>query len=147
MKQMIIGVALLLNIATVYANDETPSKKILQSFKKEFATATNITWKAEGDNVYQFNFVYNEERIEACFDEDGALLSTARVILETQLPLLVTKTLSTDYSAYQVDRIEEHTTSGLVYYLVSVSDKKETVILHFFSNGDVQRIKRVKNKK
>jgi hypothetical protein len=148
MKKIIVGLAVLLNVLTVNANAKVPvSDKVLQSFQKEFARATNVNWVSWSEkNIFQATFTYDNARVEAYFDEDGDLLSTARFITESQLPLMVMKVLSTDYARYTVRRVVEYTENKEVYYLVTVFNEKGSMSLKFYSNGDVQRVKQVKNK-
>ena len=148
MKKIIVGLAVLLNVLTVHAAGKMPvSDKVLRSFQKEFAAATNINWVSWNEkNIFQATFMYGGTQIDAYFDEEGNLLATSRSIAEQQLPIMIMKVLLTDYAPFTVRRAEEYTGDNVVYYLVIVYNDKESMILKFSPNGDVQRIKKVKNK-
>jgi hypothetical protein len=147
MKKMIIGFAVLMNVFAVNAADTNPvSEKVQQSFQKEFAKATNISWISREKNIFQATFTYNGTQVEAYFDAEGNVLSTARLISEQQLPVMIIKALSKDYSQYTMRRAEECNTNNTTYYLVTLYNDVESISLKFFSNGDEQLVKRIKNK-
>jgi len=90
MKKMIIGFAVLMSVLAVNAADTNPvSDKVQQSFQKEFAKATNISWISKEKNIFQATFTYNGTQVEAYFDAEGNVLSTARLISEQQLPVMI----------------------------------------------------------
>jgi hypothetical protein len=150
MKKSFIGLVILLTLSTsaLRANGIEPvSAKVLASFQKEFAQAANVSWTPEKEkNLYHARFLYNDETMEAFFNEDGTLLAIARLISERQLPILITKALAADYSGYSIRQVVEFTNEGETSYIVNVYNTKETEVLKFFPNGDSQRIKRIKNK-
>jgi len=150
MKKSFIGLVILLTLSTsaLRANNTEPvSAKVLASFQKEFVAAANVSWTTEKEkNLFHAKFQYNDETIEAYFNVDGTLLAVARQISERQMPIMVTKSLATDYSNYRIRRVVEFTNEGETCYIVNLYDKNETIVLKYFSNGDSQRIKRVKNK-
>ena len=150
MKKSFIGLVILLTLSTsaLRANSNEPvSAKVLASFQKEFSMAANVSWTPEKDkNLYHAKFLYNNETMEAFFNSDGALLAIARLISERQLPMLITKALAIDYSNYAIRQVVEVTNEGETSYVVNLYDNSETIVLKCFSNGDSQRIKRIKNK-
>src|SRR5258708_980105 len=88
---------LLLTIISVYAQAATPvtgdevSPRIQASLEKEFKGAQYITWKTLKDDVFQARFLYNNEQLNAFFDQNGNLLATGRLVTQPALPLMVTK--------------------------------------------------------
>jgi len=146
MKKIILGLVILSSVV-VRANDNTPvSEKVRQSFEKEFAKASNVNWNAKEKNVFQATFSYNNTQVEANFDAEGNLLSTARLITEHQLPVMIIKGLTKDYADYKIRRAEECNSNNTTYYVVTLYNEQETVSLKCFSNGDAQRVERIKNK-
>ena len=150
MKKSLTGlvICLLLSASALHAADKDPvSEKVRQAFTKEFDKATNITWMYQKDkNLYHARFQYNGEIVEAFYDEEGSLLSTARFIKENQLPILVMKELANGYANYTVREIVEFTNESQTSYIISVYNTKETLMVKYYTNGDSQRIKRIKNK-
>ncbi len=150
MKKSLTGlvICLLLSTSALHAADKDPvSEKVRQAFTKEFEKATNITWMYLKDkNLYHARFQFNGEIVEAFYDEEGSLLSTARFINENQLPILVMKELANGYANYTVREVVEFTNESQTSYIISVYNSKETVMVKYYTNGDSQRIKRIKNK-
>ena len=150
MKKSLIGLVILLTISTsaLHARDKDPiSEKVLSSFRKEFSKATNITWMPKKEqNLYHAKFQYNDETVEAFFNEDGNLVSTARFISERQLPILIMKEILADYGDYHIRQVVEFANENETNYVVSAFNNKETIVVKYFPNGDSQRIKRFKNK-
>ena len=145
MKKIVVGFAVLLSVFAANANDNPVSEKVKQSFEKEFAKATNINWVSKDKNVFQATFTYSGTQVEAYFDTDGSLLSTARLISDKQLPVMIIKSLSKDYAQYDVLRAQECNINNTTFYLVTLRDSKETISLKFSSNGEEQLVSRIKN--
>jgi len=150
MKKSLTGlvIGLILSASAVCEHAADPvSDKVKQAFQKEFEKATNTTWMYQKDkHVYHARFQYKGETVEAFYDEEGSLLSTARFISENQLPILVMKQMSTDYPDYIVRQVVEFTNESQTTYIVSSYNSKETLVVKYYTNGDSQRIKRIKNK-
>ena len=62
------------------------------SFEREYTGASSVKWDRIQDHLYQVAFSYNNERLNAFYDEDGQQVATGRFINESALPLLVKKT-------------------------------------------------------
>lgn len=150
MKKSFIGLVMLVTLSTsaLRANGSEPvSAKVLASFQKEFSLAANVNWMQEKQkNLFHAKFLYNDETMEAFFNEEGTLLAVARLISERQLPILITKALAADYSNYTIRQVVEFTNEGETSYILNVYDANETVVLKYFPNGESQRIKKIKNK-
>lgn len=143
---LVIGLVLSASAFCMPAVDPV-SDKVRQSFQKEFEKATNITWMYQKDkNVYHARFQYNGEMVEAFYDEEGSLISTARFIAENQLPILVMRQMANEYPGYTVRQVVEFTNESQTTYIVSSYNSKETLVVKYYTNGDSQRIKRIKNK-
>jgi hypothetical protein len=52
------------------AGEQGVNQKVLDAFKTEFSTATNVEW-AVGENYYVATFTYNEKYVFAYFNEDA----------------------------------------------------------------------------
>ncbi|MBS1596626.1 MAG: PepSY-like domain-containing protein [Bacteroidetes bacterium] len=144
MKKIIIGLLVLLSVSAAKANNI--SEKVQKSFEKEFSKATNVNWIEKGKNIFQVTFTYNGASVEAYFDGEGSLLSTVRLISEQQLPVMIIRSLFNYYADYSIRRAEECNLNGSTYYLVTIYNNAETITLKFSSNGDEQRVNRIKNK-
>jgi hypothetical protein len=150
MKMSLIALVILLTLDT--SGQQVPGKdpvseKVLISFQKEFAKAINISWMPEKNKtIYHAKFEYNDEPVEAFFTEDGTLVSTARFISERKLPILIMRELADQYSGYNIRQVVEFTNEAETSYVVNAFNSKETIIVKFYTNGDTQQVKRIKNK-
>ncbi|HTQ65191.1 MAG TPA: hypothetical protein VMI12_10355 [Puia sp.] len=149
MKKLVIGLVSLFSVMSIRANDNDPiSWKVLHSFQKEFVNASDVNWKSlDDDNFFQASFKFHGEQILAIFNSDGDLVGTARIISEEHLPIMVMKALASNYEGYTVKQTEEYTVNGEAYYEVTMMNPKEMIVVKFFADGSIDRVKKIKNKK
>ena len=134
MKKIIFVLSLV--AATVVTNaypSEKVSRKVLESFKTEFSTATNVEWET-GNNYFRAFFTLNEQKVFAFYNVDGELISVARYISSVQLPINLFTNLKNDYSKYWIsDLFEVNNSEGLHYYVtLETADSK---VMMVSSNG------------
>jgi hypothetical protein len=150
MKKRLTGILffLLLGAGATQAMDKDPvPDKVKQSLQKDFEKPLHIDWMHLKDkNLYHARFQYNGETVEAFYNEEGNLISTARFIKENQLPIIIMKEMAENYPNYSVREIVEFTNEVQTSYIVSAFNSKEMVVVKYYTNGDSQRIKRIRNK-
>ena len=150
MKKCLYGLVILLTINSgpLYATRKDPvSEKVRMAFQKEFSNATNVNWMPRKEkNLFHARFQYNDETVEAFFSEEGNLVTTARFISERQVPLIIMKEWSSAYSGYRIRQVVEFASENETSYVISGYNNKETVVVKYYSNGDSQKIRRIKNK-
>ena len=116
-----------------------------KAFQKEFAGATYVKWEAlENKDIFQANFIYNNERLSAFFGEDGSLLATGRFIHTGNMPLLVTKTMNKRFEGYEIKEVLEVVRGHETSYLVTVENDKTKLIVNAYSTGAAYIFKKVK---
>jgi hypothetical protein len=149
MKNSLIGLFTMITMSAAAQHESAKSPitdKMIQSLQKEFSNASGISWTGDNDNgLVHAKFLYNNEPVEAFFNEDGNLVSVARFIEERQLPIMVIKEMLTNYPKYKIREALEFTNEDDTSYVISASSEKETVILKFSPNGEYNRIKRIKH--
>ena len=69
--------AIAISTVNAFAGEEKVNQKVLEAFKTEFSTATDVQWSV-GANYYMATFNYNEKYVFAYFSEDGELLGITR---------------------------------------------------------------------
>ncbi len=75
---------------------------VAQSFEREFAGAHSVKWEVlDGKEIYHAFFVYNNEPLNAYFNEEGTLLGTGRYLKFENLPMLTAKSIKEKYSQLQ----------------------------------------------
>src|SRR5687768_17092628 len=125
MKKLVVSLAMFLSVFSIaVANEGTNSPnnfRVEASFQKECSGAKSVKWELiRKENIYQAHFIYNNERLNAYFDEDGVLIATGRFVAVANLPLLVRKNVYQKYSDYQVKEVVEFVTNDETSYLVSL---------------------------
>lgn len=151
MKKILISTACFLVLfgSTAFANgEEFVNQRVRESFKKEFSTAANVSWKEiKKEKIYEAQFFYNNQRLCAFFDENGDLLATSRAIPAASLPLLITKKLNSKYKDYKIREVLEHANGVETSYLLQLDDPKmRRLIIQAFPTGSIHLLKKEKIK-
>ena len=106
MKKMMLVLAMIvtIGISGAFASEENVSKRVLNAFKTEFATAEDVIWTTGKSFAY--------------YSTAGELIGIARYISSLQLPLGLLTNLKNNYSNYWIsDLFELSNTDGTHYYL------------------------------
>ena len=132
MKKLAIALGFLVTLGanSVFAGNEngTVSPRVLQSFQKDFATATEVSWDS-GKNFFRAAFTYSGQKVFAFYSPEGDLISVARYINTMQLPLRLFSNLKDRYSKYWIsDLYEVNGNSGTRYY-VTVENAETKMVL------------------
>ena len=104
MKKIIVSLTLaaaILTTGTIHAAENNPSTVVKEAFSKEFTQIKDVKWDVinkDGNGIYQANFMFNNESLQAFFTEEGEFLGTTRQITKSQLPILVTRELDKKYA-------------------------------------------------
>jgi len=113
-----LALSLILGTASFANNDESINQKAVQSFKKEFAQAKEVSWQKAGDLV-KATFTLNERVLFAYYNEAGDLMAITRNITTDLLPIALQTSLRKDYAGYWVSDLFEMVTGG------QTTEKKE----------------------
>ncbi|HUR11871.1 MAG TPA: hypothetical protein VM012_10905 [Flavitalea sp.] len=145
MKKILFTLAISLTIAgnSAFAGgEEVVTFRIRESLKKEFSTAQDVRWQQiKNENIFLAQFIYNNERLCAFFDENGQLLVVSRAISAASLPLLVTKKISSKYKDYTLQEVLEYVNGGDTSYLLQLVKGNVRVIVQAFPEGNIQIFK------
>jgi hypothetical protein len=129
---LVFGLFAIMGVSNAYPSEKV-SPKVLASFKTEFSTATNVEWET-GSNYFRATFSMNEQRIFAYYSVEGELMSVARYISSTQLPINLFSNLKNDYSKYWIsDLFEVSNNEGLHYYVTL--ETADTKLMMRSTNG------------
>jgi len=135
MKKMMLVLAMIvtIGISGAFAREENVSKRVLNAFKTEFATAQDVIWST-GKSFYKAEFTMNGQRVFAYYSTAGELIGIARYISSLQLPLGLLTNLKNNYSNYWIsDLFELSNTDGTHYYLTL--EKSDASIMLVSTNG------------
>lgn len=144
-KIMLLLGVFAVSVSATYANpaSEEVDARVLNAFKKEFATAKDITWTL-AVNYYQASFVYNDRHITAYYNTEGELLGLARFVSPLDLPLSLQSDLKKNYQAYWISNLFEAATSEGTTYYITVEDADQILVLKSDNARDWDQYKKVK---
>ncbi len=148
MKKMmtLVTAAALLFTTTAFASggEEEVAVKVRQAFRKDFAGALKVNWETK-ENYYFAEFMLNNTRFSAAYDEEGQLIAASRVIKTDQLPLALTQALGDRYPGYeQAKTVTEVTHEGQTNYYLSVANEKQVLYLKASPNGEISVEKKMR---
>lgn len=135
MKKVLMLLAITLSTMVVFARDVEVSKKVLNAFKTEFATAQEVTWSA-GANYYRAAFVFNGQHVSAFFNNDGELLGINRYISLLNLPMNLQASLKRSYSEYWITDLLEVTKSESTGYYITLENADTRIVLKAGADSD-----------
>jgi hypothetical protein len=130
MKKIIITLAITLGTLSSFAGEvkENVSSRVLDAFKTEFASATEVSWTA-GSNFYKAEFVYNSQHVSAFYNTEGELLGLTRYISSLDLPINLQAGLKKNYSGYWISDLFEVSNSDGTGYYITVENANSKIVL------------------
>ncbi|HYJ38500.1 MAG TPA: hypothetical protein VEV87_07770 [Chitinophagaceae bacterium] len=123
-----LALSLILGTASFANNDESINQKAVQSFKKEFAQAKEVSWQKAGDLV-KATFTLNERVLFAYYNEAGDLMAITRNITTDLLPIALQTSLRKDYAGYWVSDLFEMVTGGQTNYYVTLENADHKIVM------------------
>lgn len=144
-KIMLLLGVLAVSFGAVNANpgSEEVDARVLGAFKKEFATAKDITWTL-AVNYYQASFVYNDQHITAYYNREGELLGLARFVSPVDLPMALQADLKKNYQSYWISNLFEAATNEGTSYYITIEDADQSIVLKSDNARDWDHYKKVK---
>lgn len=117
MKKTLLALVVLISSLAVNAAGKNINEKVLNAFKTEFTTASQVEWTT-GPNYYKASFVFNDKHVFAFYNAEGRLLGLTRNITTSELPLKLQADLKKNYDTYWIsDLFEAAREEGTSYYL------------------------------
>ena len=118
---------------------------VKQSFQKEFAGAQSVSWEViSNKGLFHASFIYNNERLNAYFDSEGALLATGRYIKQENLPMLINKGIGVRYKQYNVTESIEYVTGNETSYILTLENEKFSLYVQAYIDGTTTILKKEK---
>lgn len=148
MKNLFLSLLMMISVIT-YANHPKPGDKVSPRVKaaleKEFTGARGIVWESIDEHqLFHARFIYNNERVNAFFAKEGALVATGRYIDPANMPMSIARQIATKYGSYQLQDVIEYTRNGETSYVISVENDKRRIVLEAYSSGNVYVFKKEK---
>jgi len=128
MKKIILMLVIALSSLGAVASDVNVNQKVLDAFKTEFATATEVTWTV-GDNYCKATFNYNGKYVFAYYSDNGELLGMTRYISPVDLPLALQNSLKKNYEGYWVSDLFEAAKGDGTNYYITLENADTRIVL------------------
>ena len=147
MKKIIFTWAIILTagMTSAFANmDGGINQSTIASFKKEFVTASNVSWVTE--SVYnKATFTMNDQVLFAYYSkEDNELIAVARNLSSRQLPIHLANGLKKECKGYWITNIFEVSKSNQTHYYATLENSDETIVLEASDSADWTAYKKMK---
>ncbi|WP_109695193.1 PepSY-like domain-containing protein [Chitinophaga deserti] len=118
------------------------NKKVLEAFKREFATAEDVAWYTTPDK-FVAKFTMHARKVTAHYNKEGELLATSRYITDSDLPLNVITRLMKKYPDQKINNIVEYEADGSTTYVITLESETHWTVLRAESNGNISRLKKL----
>lgn len=145
MKKVIVPILVIMMTAGLssFANLNTqPDKQVLDQFKKEFATAENVSWDKQ-DEFDKATFVLAGRRVIAYYNSNAQLEGCIRDIFFDQLPLAVMTAVDKRFPQAEIMDVREITNSEGTNYRITVESKKRKFRVKVSANGGINDIEKL----
>jgi len=129
-KRIVVSILVLVfGLSSLFANKvEGINEKVLESFKKEFVDAREVSWQV-GSQFTKVSFSLNDQVFFAYYSEEGDRIALIRNIRSTDLPMSLSIELRKTYADYWIsDLFEFHGSEETEYYVtIENADRKITL--------------------
>ena len=151
MKKMILTAVFVITLIggkLFAAGDERVSRQAKETFKREFPSAQYAKWEeVEGSSIFLVRFVYDAQGFVAYFNEQGAMIASARLVRKENLPYKVGQAIGKMYSDDAIVKIEELTMESTLSYFFTVENDQKKALLRVYYDGSVQKVQEEKKRK
>ena len=135
MKKKILTLVMLLGLGlgSTFANDaEGVSNKVINSFKKEFASAQDVQWE-KGRDFVKVTFKLNDQVMFGYYNGEGQMIALTRNITSVQLPINLLADVKKNFSQYWITDLFEIAMNNETVYYITVENGDYTIVMK--SNG------------
>ena len=134
MKKIIVTMAIAISSLSAIAMDGSVNQKVLDAFKIEFATASEVEWTI-GSDYYKASFNYNGKYVFAFFNDNGEMLGMTRHLSPLDLPLALQGNLKKNYEGFWISELFEAVKSDETSYYVTIENADNTIVLQSSGNS------------
>ena len=120
--------AVTVSTGAAFANEETVSQQVLNSFKKEFVDAKDVNWQSTKEYV-KATFSLNDQVMFAYYSQSGELLAITRNISSEKLPISLLTSLKKNYGSYWITELFEMVADGNGTYYITLENADVELVL------------------
>ncbi len=131
MKKSIFTIALTLfiGLSSVFAgNTEGVNQKVMNVFKKDFTTATDVKWEITKD-YYKVTFKNVDQVMYAYYNVDGTRLSVIRNIRSSDLPLKAQEGMKKFQEGHWITDLFEYNSNDESGYFATLENADEKLVI------------------
>ena len=130
MKKTILAIITFVTMAgsSFANNDPKPVKQYIETLKREFAGASDISLQGNADFEIA-SFKLNGTVMFAYFTREGELTAVIRNILSDDLPLLLYSDIKSNYQQYWISSLYEAVKDGESHYFITLENGDNRIIL------------------
>lgn len=149
-EQAVAGVSLSKTVrsdnanAAVKINKGTVNGKVLSSFSRSFANATNDEWFALNKRVFAVYFDTEGRYARAAFTKNGYMLYCVSRASERNLSKEDRIAVKSNYVEYDITNVEEVTSVGKTVWIINLENAENVVIVRV-ADGAVDEMAKYKN--
>lgn len=134
MKKIITTLVIAFSSLFALASDGNVNQKVLNAFKTEFATATEVEWSV-GTDYFKATFNYNGKYVFAYYDEEGEMLGMTRYLSPLDLPLTLQTNLKKNYEGFWVSDLFEAAKNENTNYYITLESADSKIVLKSSGNS------------
>src|SRR6201995_2273341 len=138
MKKILLSIAtvLMLGASAFAANtdDGVANQLAVRSFKKDFASAKNITWEQK-EAYTRATFSLNGQVLFAYYNNNGDLQAVVRNITSDQLPINLLSSLKSEYNDCWITELFEMASNDETTYYVTLETSEKKIVLRSSGSG------------
>ena len=130
MKSIILSIAtmLMMGISAFAGVNDGVNEQAVQSFKKDFVNASNISWEQKQDYV-KVTFSLNDQVLFAYYSNSGDLQAVVRNITSVQLPIGLLSDLKKDYNEFWISDLFEIASNDQTTYYITLENANKKIVL------------------
>jgi hypothetical protein len=131
MKKTILMWLLMVTVgttATFAKDEETVNQQVLESFKKEFVQAKEVSWQNNREYI-KATFTLQDQVMFAYYNNSGELLAISRNISSEKLPISLLTSLKKNYNDYWISDLFEMVSSGNGTYYITLQNADVELVL------------------
>ncbi len=128
---MILSIAMVLVMgfsAFATGRDEGVSQQARKAFKRDFATASQISWEQK-DRFLKVTFSFNGQILFAYYNNYGDLQAVVRNIVSDQLPIVLLTGLRNEYGDYWITDLFEISSDNQTTYYATIENSEKRIVL------------------
>ncbi|CAN5715193.1 hypothetical protein BH11BAC3_BH11BAC3_03050 [soil metagenome] len=147
MKKLVtlLTAAMMLLCSFTFAFDsDNVNSTIKAAFSNDFSAAKNVTWKKTSD-FYFATFMFNNNEVNAAYNEAGELIGTSRTLAAALLPMDISIQVAKKYEGYSIaKKALELSFEGTTHYYITIMNDEYALKLKCTANGSLQVEKKIK---